>query len=81
MQLGTTLEDPARIFGAVPGVKGWSMHDGSYLIAVDDPATAAPAIARTVVASGLDLVRLAETSHSLEDVYLQFVHDDVEARS
>jgi ABC-2 type transport system ATP-binding protein len=81
VQLGTTPDDPARIFGGVPGVKTWSVRNGSYLLEVDDPATAAPAIARSVVASGVDLVRLAETSHSLEDVYLEFVDEDVEARS
>jgi hypothetical protein len=39
----------------------------------------APDLARAIVASGVGLVHLSEATHSLEDVYLQLVRDDVEA--
>jgi ABC-2 type transport system ATP-binding protein len=75
------LPDPSAVFGAVPGVAEWTQRDGGYQVTVDDPAAAAPALARAVVGAGADLVRLAEVTHSLEDVYLRLVQDDVEART
>jgi ABC-2 type transport system ATP-binding protein len=41
---------------------------------------AAPEIARRLVAAGADVLFLGEAQHSLEDVYLKLVDEDVEAR-
>lgn len=74
------LEDPAGVFGALPGADGWHQNqDGAYLLAVTDPEQAAPAAARALVAAGADLLALSPTRHSLEDVYLQLIDTDVEA--
>jgi ABC-2 type transport system ATP-binding protein len=43
-----------------------------------DPRGVAPHLARAIVDSGADLLKLAEVNHSLEDVYLQLVDEDVE---
>jgi ABC-2 type transport system ATP-binding protein len=75
------LDDPASVFSRVPGVRDWAAQDGSYVVTVDDPAAVAPELARAIVGAGADLVRLAEVRHSLEDVYLQLVDEDVEVRS
>jgi ABC-2 type transport system ATP-binding protein len=40
---------------------------------VSDVAASAPAVARALVSAGADVLSLAESHHSLEDVYLQFV--------
>jgi len=56
-----------------------SLGDSSYRVYVADPRTAAPELARAVVSSGAGLVRLVEAGHSLEDVYLELVNEDVEA--
>ena len=75
------LEDPASLFSRVPGVQDWRAQDGTYVVTVSDPAAVAPELARAVVGAGADLVQLAEVKHSLEDVYLQLVDEDVEVRS
>jgi ABC-2 type transport system ATP-binding protein len=46
---------------------------------VADPVGTAPEVARAIVSSGAGLVRLAEAEHTLEDVYLKLVNEDVEA--
>ena len=35
-------------------------------------------VTRTLVAAGADVVSISESRHSLEDVYLELVKDDVE---
>jgi ABC-2 type transport system ATP-binding protein len=75
----TSLVDPAAVFGSAPGVTGWRADaPASYVLNVSDTTVAAPAVARGLVAAGADVLSLAESHHSLEDVYLQFVegHDE-----
>jgi len=74
------LSDPARVFGGLPGVDGWH-EDGValYLLTVSNPATAAPAVTRALVEAGADVLSISESQHSLEDVYLELVDEDVEA--
>jgi ABC-2 type transport system ATP-binding protein len=52
----------------------------SYVLTVSDPAQAAPAVTRALVAAGADVLSITELRHSLEDVYLQLV-DDTEGRT
>jgi ABC-2 type transport system ATP-binding protein len=72
------LRDPAKVFGDLPGVDGWR-PDGraGYQLAVSDPKAAAPAATRALVAAGADVLSIAESRHSLEDVYLELIdkHD------
>jgi len=42
---------------------------------VSDPAQAAPAVVRALVAAGSDVLSVSESQHSLEDVYLELVED------
>ncbi len=76
------LDDPKAIFGAVREVEGWEQASsaGGYVLAVSDPEIAAPAIARSLVGAGADILSIAESRHSLEDVYLELIDEDVEAR-
>ena len=75
------LRDPDGVFGGVPGVTSWRQAaDGSYVVSVSDPTIAAPALARALVAIGADVLSIHESRHSLEDVYLQLVDEDHEAR-
>jgi ABC-2 type transport system ATP-binding protein len=73
------LRSPEEVF-AVAGVEGWH-PDGAagYVLTIDDARTAAPAVTRALVAAGADVLSLAEARHSLEDVYLELIEDDVEA--
>jgi ABC-2 type transport system ATP-binding protein len=48
---------------------------------VSDPAAAAPAATRALVAAGADVLSISESRHSLEDVYLELIDEDVEAKS
>jgi ABC-2 type transport system ATP-binding protein len=73
------LADPEGLFGSLAGTDGWqSLGEASYRVNVREPIAAAPELARAIVASGARLVRLAEATYSLEDVYLQLVNEDVE---
>ncbi len=76
-----SLDDPGSVFGELPGVEGWKASGrGSYELAVSDPEIAAPALARALVGAGADILSIAEARHSLEDVYLQLIDEDVEAK-
>ena len=84
------LADPDRVFGGLAGVESWAVEDGagakpgapapsSYRLAVADPAAAAPGVVRALVQADADVVSVGESRHSLEDVYLELVSEDVEA--
>ena len=75
------LSEPGRIFAGLAAVTGWS-QDGpaSYVIAVSDPAVAAPALTRALVAAGADVLSIGEVHHSLEDVYLELIDEQGEGR-
>ena len=81
VRLRAPLDDPKALFGAVPGVEGWEQTPSGYALIVSDPDLAAPAAARALVRAGADILSMAESHHSLEDVYLELVHEDVEAKS
>jgi ABC-2 type transport system ATP-binding protein len=81
------LRSPDQVFAGLPAVQSWqttapvtpatSSADGtaSYVLTVTDPAQAAPAVTRALVAAGADVLSIAESRHTLEDVYLQLVDD------
>jgi ABC-2 type transport system ATP-binding protein len=74
------LLDPVQLFTAVPGVRSWQGDDTrTYTLTVTDPEVVAPEVTRALVAAGADVVSIGEGRHSLEDVYLQLVDEDVEA--
>ena len=63
------------------GVEFWQSNGpAGYVLSVADPRVAAPAVTRALVASGADVLSIAELRHSLEDVYLELIQDDPEAR-
>jgi ABC-2 type transport system ATP-binding protein len=74
------LPDPDGVFRGLPAVDGWRQDGhGGYALAVSDPAAAAPAVTRALVAAGADVLSLSESRHSLEDVYLEMITDNKEA--
>ena len=81
VRLRAELADPAPVFAGLPGVQGWEASaPSSYLLTVPDPDAAAPEVARALVHAGADILSITEPRHSLEDVYLQLVDEDVEAK-
>jgi ABC-2 type transport system ATP-binding protein len=82
VRIRAPLADPAAVFGALPEVEGWEQAPpaGGYRLAVSDPDIAAPAVARALVGAGADILSIAESRHSLEDVYLELIDEDVEAK-
>jgi ABC-2 type transport system ATP-binding protein len=86
------LRSPDQVFTGLPAVQSWQTTtsaapvtpsaDGpaSYVLTVTDPAQAAPAVTRALVAAGADVLSIGESRHTLEDVYLQLV-DDTEGRT
>ncbi len=80
VRIRTPLEDPAAVLGALPGVEAWEPTSSGYTLTVSDPERAAPQVARALVGAGADILSLAESRHSLEDVYLEMIDEDVEAQ-
>ncbi len=75
------LRDAGELFTGIPGVESWRPDGpGTYVLSVSDPRVAAPGTARALVGAGADVLSISEAQHSLEDVYLQLVQEDVEAR-
>jgi ABC-2 type transport system ATP-binding protein len=80
------LRQPDQVFASLPAIQSWrageAASDGAatYLLAVANPAAAAPGVTRALVAAGADVVSITEARHSLEDVYLELI-DNQEGRS
>ncbi|MEY9874873.1 ABC-2 type transport system ATP-binding protein [Streptacidiphilus sp. MAP12-33] len=86
LQLRTAapLAEPERVLAGLPGVEGWHPSADEacgYVLTVSDPDLAAPAVARAVIGAGADLLALSPSRHSLEDVYLRLIDEDVEAQA
>jgi ABC-2 type transport system ATP-binding protein len=79
VRLRAALDDPAATLGALPEIEGWEPTPSGYALTVSDPDLAAPAVARALVAADADILSIAESRHSLEDVYLELIDEDVEA--
>jgi ABC-2 type transport system ATP-binding protein len=81
VRVRAALGDPGRVFNGLPDVERWAREpSGPYRLTVSDPDAAAPAVARALVNAGADILSIAESRHSLEDVYLKLVDEDVEAK-
>jgi ABC-2 type transport system ATP-binding protein len=75
------LPHPDQVFAELPAVNGWHADGANgYVLDVTDASAAAPAVTRALVAAGADVLAIGEAQHSLEDVYLQLVDEDTEAR-
>jgi ABC-2 type transport system ATP-binding protein len=80
--VAAALPEPGRVFGGLPAVQGWkdagpaSGAPASYVLTVSDVALAAPAVTRALVAAGADVLSIAQSRHTLEDVYLELIGDD-----
>ncbi|MCK2218326.1 ABC transporter ATP-binding protein [Actinomadura sp. ATCC 31491] len=74
------LLDPVRapdtLFGQVAGVTGWTGGGDRYQVAVTNPRRVAPLLAGALVSAHAGIVRLAESEHTLEDVYLELVGEE-----
>lgn len=78
----TPLPKPGRVFDDTPGLDSWrSDGESTYVLAVSNPQAAAPSVARALVGAGADLLSLAESRHTLEDVYLELIDHDHEAEN
>jgi ABC-2 type transport system ATP-binding protein len=80
VRLRAPLDDPKAVLGALLEVEGWEQTPSGYTLTVSNPDLAAPAIARALVAADADILSIAESRHSLEDVYLELIDEDVEAK-
>jgi len=75
------LDQPGPLFSSVPAVESWQCDvPGTYELAVTDPRAAAPEVTRSLVSAGADVLSIGEVQHSLEDVYLELIDEDVEVR-
>ena len=79
--VAAALPEPGRVFGGLPAVQGWKTAStpgggpAGYALTVSDVAQAAPAVTRALVAAGADVLSIAPSRHTLEDVYLQLIAD------
>jgi ABC-2 type transport system ATP-binding protein len=75
-----SVSDPEQLFTKIKSVESWRAEGpGSYVLSVSDPIVAAPEVVRGLVNAGADVLTIGETQHSLEDVYLELIAEDVEA--
>jgi len=76
------LKDPEQLFTAIKGVES-CLAEGpaTYVLSVSEPRAAAPEVVRGLVKAGADVLTIGETQHSLEDVYLELIAEDVEAHN
>jgi ABC-2 type transport system ATP-binding protein len=76
----TPLAEADGVFAGLPAVDGWR-QDGpaTYVLSVSEPAVAAPAVTRALVAAGAEVLSINQSHHSLEDVYLELIDQDQEA--
>jgi ABC-2 type transport system ATP-binding protein len=82
VRIRAPLDNADRVFAGLPGVESWEPGElGVYVLTVSDPSIATPEVARALVAAGADLLFLGESRHSLEDVYLDLIDEDVEAKA
>ncbi|MGH2869196.1 MAG: ABC transporter ATP-binding protein [Solirubrobacteraceae bacterium] len=79
VRLRAALDDPKSVFGSLPEIEQWEQTPSGYTLTVSDPDLAAPALARALVGADADILSIAESPHSLEDVYLELIDEDVEA--
>ena len=81
VRLRQPLAAAEAVFGAVGAVEEWEQTPDGYSLVVADPDLAVPALARAFVAADADILSITESHHSLEDVYLELIDQDVEATS
>ncbi len=75
------LRDPGRVFTGLPAVDGWRADGATgYALTVTDPAAAAPALTRALVAADADVLSIGESHRSLEDVYLELIDETEQSR-
>ena len=81
VKTAASIGNPEQLFAAIGGVESWRSDDpGSYVLSVSDPGVVAPEVTRALVGVGADVLSIGEAQHSLEDVYLELINEDVEAR-
>jgi ABC-2 type transport system ATP-binding protein len=80
VRLRALADDYAAAVRALPGVKTASTEDRQIVIGVDNPDEVTPSIVRALVSAGADVLSVVEEKHSLEDVYLNLVHNEAESR-
>jgi len=81
VRLREPLADAATVFGGVGAVEAWEQTPAGYTLTVADPDEAVPALTRALVAADADVLSVTESRHSLEDIYLELIDEDVEATS
>jgi ABC-2 type transport system ATP-binding protein len=78
----TPVEGPEQLFTSIKGVESWHAEGAtSYVLSVSDPRMAAPEVVRSLVNVGADVLTIGESQHSLEDVYLELIAEDVEVHT
>jgi ABC-2 type transport system ATP-binding protein len=76
------VEGPEQLFNNIKGVESWRAEGtASYVLSVSDPRVTAPEVVRGLVHVGADVLTIGEAQHSLEDVYLELIAEDVEANT
>jgi ABC-2 type transport system ATP-binding protein len=81
VRVRAALSNPGQVFSGLPDVESWAREpSGPYRLAVSNPDVAAPGVVRALVRAGADILSIAESRRSLEDVYLRLVDEDVEAK-
>jgi ABC-2 type transport system ATP-binding protein len=81
VRLRVLLKDPNSVLSGLSGIDRWEQTPSGYTLSCSDPEIVAPPVARALVGAGADILSIAESRHSLEDVYLELIDENVEAKS
>ncbi len=73
VEVTDALIDVAR---AVPGVRDVKVEGDRLLVAMDDPHSGNPLLAKALIDAGGQLRALSESQKTLEEVYLDLVRED-----
>jgi ABC-2 type transport system ATP-binding protein len=76
VRLRETGERFAAIAGAVPGVRGVNIDNGTLLVELEAPEEQTPELVRALVHAGADLLEVSRREVSLEDLYLGLVREN-----
>jgi len=82
VQVRAETAEVVALLRSLPGVAGVAAgrQEGEVLVSSAPGQDVRPALARRIVEAGMDLQQLAAEGISLEEVFLQLTHDEVDSR-
>jgi len=78
--LATLNPEWVKLVTDQPGVTAVEAVENKLVVSLGDPERDDPGIVRALIRAGADICFIGELRHSLEQVYLEMLHSEAEAR-